>query len=108
VSATTCPNTAFPKIFFDWVRSQSSIQRESRKIQEALGAFGIEKAKQDEFARVIDSVDFKAWASAKFGLHRPQSNYGAVSSRLTPATIVGLAVHYINIKKPIRNGGGEI
>jgi hypothetical protein len=29
------------------------------------------------------------------GLHWPQSNYASISSRLTPATIVGLAVHYL-------------
>jgi hypothetical protein len=37
--------------------------------------------------------------AGKFGLHRPQSNYAPVSSRLTPATFVGLAVHYQRISR---------
>ncbi len=92
------PNTAIPDIFFNWVRSQSPHRRESDKIQEALRAFGVDQVQQKKLTRIIESAEFKEWLGGKLGLHRPQSNYGSVSSRLTPATIVGLAVHYLSLE----------
>jgi hypothetical protein len=89
------PNTSIPDIFFDWVRSQSFHRRESDKIQEALRAFGVNQTQQEKLAHVIESAEFRVWLRGKLGLHSPQSNYGSVSSRLTPATMIGLAVHYL-------------
>jgi HNH endonuclease len=89
------PNTALPEIFFEWVRAQSSCRRESAKIEEALRSFGVGSEQHNELLQLIESLEFKDWVDGKLGLHRPQSNYASVSCRLTPATMVGLAVHYL-------------
>jgi hypothetical protein len=89
------PNTPFPEIFFEWVRSQSHFQRESAKILKAMEWFGLKKRDLARVTRVMESEAFKSWASGKLGFHWPQSNYAAVSCRLTPSTMVGLAVHYM-------------
>jgi hypothetical protein len=89
------PNTAIPAIFFEWACSQSFYKREADKINEALRAYGIFEKRCEELRSVIESAEFRAWTSGKVGLHWPQSNYGSASSRLTPATLVGLAVHYL-------------
>ncbi len=94
----SAPNTAIPEIFFNWVRSQSSDRRDADKIQAALRAFGVGEAQQEKLMYVIESSEFKRWLAGKSGLHRPQSNYGSAFSRLTPATIVGLAVHYLKLE----------
>jgi 5-methylcytosine-specific restriction endonuclease McrA len=101
------PNTAIPDIFFRWVRSQSSHRRESDKIQEAIRAFVIDQIERDKLTDVIESAEFKAWLRGKLGLHRPQSNYGSVSSRLTPATIIGLAVHFMKLEHVSHSGGHD-
>jgi hypothetical protein len=88
------PNTSIAEIFFEWARAQSWNARELAKIREALHAFGVDSDDLESFELVINSEEFKSWQSDKFGLHWPQSNYAPVSSRLTPATTVGLAVHY--------------
>jgi len=88
------PNTIVPEIFFEWARAQSWDARESTKISAAFDAFGVDLAALRDFEEFIDSEDFRSWISAKFGLHRPQSNYAPISSRLTPATYIGLAVYY--------------
>jgi HNH endonuclease len=89
------PNTALPKIFFEWVRAQSSARRESAMIEEALRSFGVASEQHEEISQLLASSEFKEWVSGKLGLHRPQSNYASVLCRLTPATMVGLAVHYL-------------
>jgi hypothetical protein len=89
------PNTKFPEIFFEWARAQSWNARESAKISEAIKAFGIEEALLPNLEQVIISEDFWIWSEGKSGLHWPQSNYAPISSRLTPATTVGLAVYYL-------------
>jgi HNH endonuclease len=97
------PNTSIPEIFFEWARAQNWDTRESAKICAALDAFSIDSAKREDLNELIISKEFKSWISAKFGLHRPQSNYAPRSSRLTPATIVGLAVYYQRSKSsPLR------
>jgi HNH endonuclease len=93
------PNTSIPEIFFEWARAQNWYARESAKIIAALDAFGVNSAAQQDFNELITSKEFKSWMAGKFGLHRPQSNYAPVSSRLTPATFVGLAVHYQRISR---------
>jgi hypothetical protein len=98
------PNTAVPEIFFQWVRAQSFDKREADKIRDALRAFEMTEERHEELMIVIESAEFKAWMSGRLGLHRPQSNYGSVSSRLTPATIVGLAVHYLKAESNVRSG----
>jgi hypothetical protein len=98
------PNTEIPDIFFHWVRSQSFHKRESDKILEAMRTFGIDQVESDKLTDVIECAEFKAWICGRFGLHRPQSNYGSVSSRLTPATIVGLAVHFMKLEDLSRSG----
>jgi hypothetical protein len=90
------PNTNISEIFFEWVGAQSWTARESSKISAALIAFGCDGV---ELAGLIDSEEFKSWMRGKFSLHRPQSRYAPVSSRLTPATFVGLAVHYRRISR---------
>lgn len=88
------PNTNIPEIFFEWVRKQSSWLRENSKIRAAFASFGIEEANENDFCELLMSDEFKSWSSGKTGIHRPQSKYAPVSSRLTPSTIVGLLVHY--------------
>src|SRR5271155_4282195 len=88
------PNTSVPEIFFEWARAQSWIARESAKICKALNDFGVTAASYTDVFEAMESEEFKCWASDKVGLHRPQSNYASTLSRLTPATLVGLAVHY--------------
>ena len=88
------PNTSFPEIFFEWARAQSWDVRESAKLSAAIDAFGVGGAALQDFSEVITSEGFRSWASCRFGLHRPQSNYAPISSRLTPATYVGLAAYY--------------
>ncbi len=89
---------SIPEIFFEWARAQSWDARENATVNAALAAFGIdtEEALQD-FNELVISTGFKSWMSGKFGLHWSQPNYAPVSSRLTPATLVGLAVHYWRI-----------
>jgi hypothetical protein len=88
------PNTNLPEIFFEWARSQSASRRETARIDEALRAFGVEPADHDLLLSLLCSPEFRSWTQGRVGLHRPQSNYPHVSARLTPATVVGLAVHY--------------
>lgn len=88
------PNTSFPEIFFEWARAQSWDTRESAKLCAAVASFGLDGAALQNFSEVINSEGFRSWAFCRFGLHRPQSNYGPISSRLTPATYVGLAAYY--------------
>lgn len=89
------PNTPFPEIFFEWARSQSHFQRESAKTLAAMAWFGLKDGDFARIERLIQSAAFKAWVTGRLGIHRPQSNYAAVSCRLTPSTMVGLAVHYM-------------
>lgn len=90
----TAPNTALSEIFFEWVRAQSTHGRETTKIDDALRSFGVDTEQKRELLHLIDTPDFRKWVEGKIGLHRPQSNYAPLSGRLTPATMVGLAVHY--------------
>ncbi len=59
-----------------------------------MRSFSVTPDKEDDLSKIICSPAFTAWIGGKVGLHRPQSNYAPVSYRLTPATIVGLAVQY--------------
>ena len=88
------PNTVIPAIFFEWARAQDWDSRESAKISDALRAFGLDELRCEDLEILLESEHFRSWMRGKFGLHRPQSNYAPVSSRLTPATIVGLAAHF--------------
>ena len=93
------PNTNIPEIFFEWARRQSSDAREFSKVRAALESFGIGMADAENFLKVCVSEEFRLWMRGKFGLHRPQSKYAPVSSRLTTATTVGLAVHYWRVHR---------
>jgi hypothetical protein len=88
------PNTCMADIFFEWARMQSFDARETAKWRDAFTSFGIGDASLKDFERVIISKDFTEWMQDKFSLHWPQSNYAPISSRLSPATLVGLAVHF--------------
>lgn len=61
--------------------------------------FGLAKKDLALVQKTMQSDEFKEWASGKLGIHRPQSNYAATSSRLTLATMIGLVVHYIRTIK---------
>jgi hypothetical protein len=89
------PNTNMSEIFFEWARAQSWNARESTKILDAMKAFGIEEAVFPALEQVLSSEAFKTWSAGKSSLHWPQSNYAPISSRLTPATTVGLAIYYL-------------
>jgi hypothetical protein len=91
------PNTSIKEIFFEWAHAQDWDERESAKIQAALQSYGVRSTDYRDFIEVITSDEFSSWMSAKFGLHPPRSNYATVSARLTPATFVGLAVHYLRL-----------
>lgn len=88
------PNTNIPEIFFEWAKAQSYHTRCNLKIRDALNSFGIEETEQNVLNRLITSKEFRSWMEDKIGLHRPQSKYATVESRITPATMVGLAIHY--------------
>jgi hypothetical protein len=88
------PNTSFVELFLEWARAQNWDARELAKITSAMDAFGIRDAARQELCAVMISEGFRSWAFDRFGLHRPQSNYAPISSRLTPSTQVGLAVYY--------------
>ena len=88
------PNTPIPEIFFEWARAQSWNSRENAKIRDAMNAFGIQEIDLPDFEKLLDSVEFRLWWSDKIGLHRSQSNHAPMSSRLTPATLIGLAAYY--------------
>jgi hypothetical protein len=88
------PNTNIREVFFEWARSQSWFVRETSKLRAAYAAFGPDEAFEQDFSELLASREFKSWVSDKYSLHRPQSGYASVVSRLTPATLVGLAVHY--------------
>jgi hypothetical protein len=65
------------------------------KMREAMKAFGVEEATLFDLNQVLNSDDFRTWSEGKSGLHWPQSNYAPISSRLTPATTLGLALYYL-------------
>lgn len=88
------PNTDIPEIFFKWAKAQNWWKRENLKIQDAFDSFGINEKECGIINEIIASKEFKLWIRDKFGLHRPQSNYAPISSRLTPSTMIGLAAHY--------------
>lgn len=90
----SAPNTLFPQVFFKWVDKQSWWKRECGKITAAFDSFDISEVDQIEIMSVIGSAEFKAWISGRMAFHWPQSNYAPTSSRLTPATIVGLAAYF--------------
>jgi hypothetical protein len=98
------PNTNIPEIFFDWARAQSWSRREDAKILDAMQAFGVEDAMAPDLEQVLESEDYRDWSEGRRGLHWPQSNYAPISSRLTPATTLGLAVYYLRFIKdrPLR------
>ncbi|OWJ67929.1 HNH endonuclease signature motif containing protein [Inquilinus limosus] len=89
------PNTTLHEIFFEWARAQCSRRRETAKITEALRSFDVGPEQYHELLRVLENPDFAIWKRDKIGPHRPQSNYAPVSCRLTPATLIGLAVRYL-------------
>jgi 5-methylcytosine-specific restriction endonuclease McrA len=89
------PNTPFPEIFFEWARAQSSSRRESAKIEEALRSLSVPEDMRNVIEAALNSPEFGSWVSGKIGLHWPQSNYPSRSSRLTPATLIGLAKRYL-------------
>ena len=88
------PNTSMPAVFFEWARAQNSYARETAKLRAVFDTFGIDVAAAMDLGALIESEELKSWMRGKFGLHRAQSNYAPVSSRLTPATMIGLAAHY--------------
>lgn len=90
----TQPNSSIPEIFFEWARSQNFYKREFGKILAATDAFAVVGADFDGICDTINSNEFKLWVRDKFGLHWPQSNYAPSSSRLTPATMIGLVVAF--------------
>ena len=96
------PNTSIPEIFFEWAHAQDWDERESARILAALESYGVRSPDYRDFNEVIMSDEFRLWMSSKFGLHRPQSNYAPISARLTPATFVGLAVHYRRLRRPLK------
>jgi hypothetical protein len=98
------PNTNIPEIFFDWARAQSWSRREDAKILDGIRAFGVEDAMAPDLEQVLESEDYRDWSEGRRGLHWPQSNYAPISSRLTPATTLGLAVYYLRFIKdrPLR------
>lgn len=89
------PNTNIPEIFFEWARSQHWEKREHQKIAQALDAFSVAKRDHRRFLRTATSPVFQQWVQERIGLHWPQSNYAPRSSRLTPATMIGLVVHFL-------------
>ncbi|WP_445222652.1 hypothetical protein ACKWRH_18525 [Bradyrhizobium sp. Pa8] len=89
------PNTNIPEIFYEWARAQNWSRREDAKILDAMEAFRVEEVILPDLEQVLDSEDFKAWSEGRRGLHWPQSNYASISSRLTPATTLGLAIYYL-------------
>jgi hypothetical protein len=89
------PNTNVPKIFYEWARAQSWSKREDAKILDAMKAFRVDESIFSDLEKVLDSEDFETWSEGRSGLHWPQSNYASISSRLTPATTLGLAVYYL-------------
>jgi hypothetical protein len=91
----TAPNTLFPDIFFQWARKQSHCQRENDRLLVAMRWFDLTEADLPKVNEILLSEAFRSWTPNKFGLHRPQSNYPSVSSRLTPATMVGLVLMYM-------------
>ncbi len=91
----TAPNTNIPEIFFEWARSQSWIKREQAKINQALESFSVSKRDYKKITRTMNSPVFQMWAKDRTGLHWPQSNYAPTTSRLTPATMVGLAIYFL-------------
>src|SRR5207302_7903593 len=88
------PNTNIPELFFEWTKAQNHLARWDLKIRDVLNSFNIKEAEHNTIYRIAISKQFGCWVEDKFGLHRPQSKYATISSRLTPATMVGLAVHY--------------
>ncbi|WP_210419149.1 hypothetical protein, partial [Bradyrhizobium sp. NAS80.1] len=75
------------------------------RLSPPLKAFRIEEKLAPDLEEALNSEDFKAWTAGKIGLHWPQSNYASISSRLTPATTVGLALHYLRTfgKRPTKS-----
>jgi len=88
------PNTAIRAVFFDWARTQRSLHREMAKINAALDSFGVEKPELDKLSDLIRSKRFRSWALKRAGRHWPQSGYAARSARITPSTMIGLALYY--------------
>lgn len=88
------PNTPIVGLFFEWARSQSWLKRETAKINQAIESFSLKKDDYDSLLKTMDSPDFRSWVRDKIGFHWPQSNYAPRSSRLTPATLIGLVVFY--------------
>lgn len=97
------PNTNIPEIFYEWARAQNWSRREDAKILDAIKAFRVEEEIFTDLEQVLVSEDFRAWSDNRRGLHWPQSNYASISSRLTPATTLGLAVHYLRFVRDRRS-----
>lgn len=93
------PNTSIPEIFFEWVQSQHWTNRERVKMTQALKTFSVPKRDYRKLVKTMNSPVFRAWAETKSGRHWPQSNYASKSSRLTPSTMVGLAIFFLRQEK---------
>ena len=71
-----------------------------------MKAFRIEDVMEPDLEQVLESEDDKVWSEGRRGLHWPQSNYGSISSRLTPTTTLGLAVIIFASSGIVHSGNG--
>jgi hypothetical protein len=97
------PNTSVPAIFFQWAKGQRHDRRETAKLENEFRSFRVTDDEKLKLFEIIQDVEFQAWTRGKFGLHWPQSKYAPISSRLTPATFIGLAAHYLRFEQQSSN-----
>lgn len=88
------PNTAIPKIFLEWARNQNWHKRDAAKILAACALYNLDSEDQASIFELMSSSEFVKWSKDKLGSHLPQSGYASITSRITPASLVGLAIEY--------------
>lgn len=88
------PNTAFPEIFFQWVKGQDHFTRRMNEYRELITIFdlGVEDSNIDALLDQMNSKEFRDWLHSNCGLHWNQKGLG---NKLTPSTFVGLYWKYI-------------
>ena len=89
------PNTTDRSLLFRWMRQQNWFSRKVDKLKKALRDFGIDSSNEDsmrELANILESPQFKEWATDRTALHwRQLPPYG---NGVSFSTFIGAALLY--------------
>lgn len=89
------PNTTNMDFFFFWARKQNWCRRASTRIKTEMELLEINKEQINQLNNILVTQDFQTWLSGNVGIHFPQSKYSSIYSRITPSSMLGALLKYI-------------